>query len=298
MRTNDIPFHFTQPEKLTGKSPEGLVRWVENFMTLLKPDNGIEWVNTASDRTDQRPLRKMVSDLAERSSLRVYDVRPAVYVNHGNCEGLMIKVDLLAGSQRQPLVHIKTFGKLEEAWYLAQNLSIVLELVLLHGEEPVIVDAVNQLGIRRYRAHEQLAVAIDDNFSLHVGEGLDRRVNYPLHVEADVRAAQREAIEKDLGRLVAAFEMKRIDASNVPPLNETPFNIAGIDFAAVRCAEPRPHWRLKVVGTGEVLMPGAGSISNLSVPKMKSDIHDLYVRVGMDRAELRSRFGLPAEQTT
>jgi hypothetical protein len=73
------------------------------------------------------------------------------------------------------------------------------------------------------------------------------------------------------------------------------FEVGAVKFAAVRTEFPRPHWRLRIEETGNVLDAGAGGISGESVPKMIADVEYLLARVSKgDAADFRRRFGLPA----
>lgn len=72
------------------------------------------------------------------------------------------------------------------------------------------------------------------------------------------------------------------------------FRVGGTKFCAVRVSRPKPHWRVRVVESGEVLPPGAGGISNDSVPKMRADIQAVLDGLSRgDIADFRRRFGLP-----
>ena len=74
-----------------------------------------------------------------------------------------------------------------------------------------------------------------------------------------------------------------------------PFELAGVQFAAVRHLVPCPHWRVRLQETGQEFEPGSGGISNTSVPKMKADIQELFDRVSKgDIQDFRRRWGLPA----
>lgn len=76
------------------------------------------------------------------------------------------------------------------------------------------------------------------------------------------------------------------------------FQVGGVKFSAVRTMFPRPHWLVRLDETGEVLHSGAGGISNVSVPKMQSDIQELLDRVSKgDVADFRRRFNLPLATT-
>ncbi len=72
------------------------------------------------------------------------------------------------------------------------------------------------------------------------------------------------------------------------------FEVAGVAFEAVRHFRPCPHWRLRLKETGQEFEPGSGGVSNVSVPKMKTDVQELFDRVSKgDVADFRRRWGLP-----
>lgn len=73
-----------------------------------------------------------------------------------------------------------------------------------------------------------------------------------------------------------------------------PFEVAGTAFSAVRFEHPRPHWRLKIEETGQILDPGTGGVSSESRPKMVQDLEELLARISKgDAADFRKRWGLP-----
>lgn len=70
------------------------------------------------------------------------------------------------------------------------------------------------------------------------------------------------------------------------------FTVRGVDFEAVRFMVPIPHWRLKILETGEVWEPGTGGVKGDSVPKLIASVEDLASRSKTD-AEWRFNLGLP-----
>lgn len=78
-----------------------------------------------------------------------------------------------------------------------------------------------------------------------------------------------------------------------PNTTGTPFEVAGVKFTAIRYETPAPHWRLRTDENSHVFAPGAGSISNLSVPKMQASLQALFDETSKgDLADFRNRLGL------
>lgn len=57
---------------------------------------------------------------------------------------------------------------------------------------------------------------------------------------------------------------------------EKDFEVGGLKFTATRFMTPRPHWRLRVNETNEVLPPGAGGFKTESVPKLEASVRDHF----------------------
>lgn len=71
------------------------------------------------------------------------------------------------------------------------------------------------------------------------------------------------------------------------------FEVGGVCFEAVRTMRPRPHWRVKIVETGEVWEAGAAGVSNQSKPKMQADLQYLFERCAKrEQGEFRRQLGL------
>lgn len=73
------------------------------------------------------------------------------------------------------------------------------------------------------------------------------------------------------------------------------FIVGGVEFEAVRFTHPRPHWRPKIIETGEIIESGV--YKSESRPKMIESIEYFLERICKnDSHEFRRRHGLP-EQT-
>lgn len=80
---------------------------------------------------------------------------------------------------------------------------------------------------------------------------------------------------------------------------EKPFEVGGLKFSAVRMRAPSPHWRLRIVESGEVMEAGTGSISNESVPKMQASVEEIFRRASKgDPIAFRAMFNLPEPGAT
>lgn len=76
------------------------------------------------------------------------------------------------------------------------------------------------------------------------------------------------------------------------------FSVGDVEFEAVRFISPIPHWRPKIVETGEILESGV--FNGESRPKMRESIEYFYQRIckGHDNAELRRNLSLgPSPKT-
>lgn len=75
------------------------------------------------------------------------------------------------------------------------------------------------------------------------------------------------------------------------------FSVGGVEFEAIRYLSPRPHWRPKVLETGEIFEGGV--FKTESRPKMIEDIEYFFQRIGKnDPQEFRRRLGLHGESET
>jgi len=76
------------------------------------------------------------------------------------------------------------------------------------------------------------------------------------------------------------------------------FTIGDVEFEAVRFTAPIPHWRPKIIETGEILESGV--FNGESRPKMRESIEYFYQRIckGHDNAELRRNLNIPVTGPT
>lgn len=107
-----------------------LAKWIERFVNVLFPENGIEYW---SSRT-----------LAEKENWTL-DKRPvahiACYVTEGHSEGRMIRLMLFmrdGGYIEMPWA--KTFGSWDESWDIAKAVSNALESIIIWGDVPLLVE--------------------------------------------------------------------------------------------------------------------------------------------------------------
>jgi hypothetical protein len=76
------------------------------------------------------------------------------------------------------------------------------------------------------------------------------------------------------------------------------FTVGDVEFEAIRYRSPLPHWRPKVIETGEILEDGV--FDGTTRPNLKESINYFYQRIckGHDNAELRRNLNIPVPETT
>lgn len=193
-------FNAVKNGSTIGKGTVGeLVRWIEAYVNVLFPDNGIDYWS------DHK--------FGGGSSLKHEDPVPAVggddgvhhvacYVRGGHCEGQIIEVGLfLRNGQFKYLTWAKTFGKDDECWMIARAISAALDSLLLWNEIPEVVEMSDKVP-RQYRwyresnLHEEVTIAASYSglvVSTPSGLILDNRdwsehgVNAKFYVESRVQ---------------------------------------------------------------------------------------------------------------
>lgn len=133
----------------------------------------------------------------------------------------------------------------------------------------------------------------------------DTGTDVQMLVEADALdsagpdvAALREAVRAGgsvAERIAAARALVAAKADLPAAADGKRFTVEGVEFEAFRFPAPRPHWRIKIVETGEVWEPGVAGLNYESVPKLIASLQDLARRAG-GIAEWRRRLDLPARE--
>lgn len=138
-------FNAVRKAKQIGDGTVGdLVDWLQTYINVLFPDNGIEYWSD-NNHGDQTALRRFqpVPQVGNADNC-VHHVFS--YVRGGNNEGHVIELGMvLKNGQMKSLSWIKTFGKEAESWQIAQAISHALNSLVLWEEVPELVDLSNKL---------------------------------------------------------------------------------------------------------------------------------------------------------
>ncbi|TXT24380.1 MAG: hypothetical protein FD131_4977 [Rhodocyclaceae bacterium] len=127
-----------------------LVSWLEKFVSILFPDNSIEyWADnqytgkSGLKRTDSVPA-------AGLTDACVHHV--ACYVREGSNEGRIIEILFyLRSGDYVSLTWAKTFGSADESWSIARAVDEALTSLIFFGDLPELVTMANKLP-RAYRS--------------------------------------------------------------------------------------------------------------------------------------------------
>jgi hypothetical protein len=133
-------FCSVKPGKQIGDGTVGdLVDWLEIYVNLLFPENGIEYF---SDNRHGGPNALKRFQPVPVSGSKPEDVHHVVcYVRPGSCEGRIIEIALyLRDDTFKSVVWMKTFGSSEESWEIAHAIDAALNQILFWYETPEIVE--------------------------------------------------------------------------------------------------------------------------------------------------------------
>lgn len=140
-------FHSVTTEKHVGKgTAKELLAWLEKYVNVLIPDNGIEyWSNNRyGNGTDIKPEDRVPAETGDNDADRVDHAMS--YVVDGSSEGRIIHIALLMrdGTHRS-LGWIKSFGGEVECWQVARAISVALNHLLIYQELPRLVEYASHL---------------------------------------------------------------------------------------------------------------------------------------------------------
>jgi hypothetical protein len=118
-----------------------LVRWIEDFVTVLFPGNGIEyWSNNEFTKGVKGYLR-LDAQVPKASAAETGLHHVGCYVRYGTNEGRIIEVSLYCrNGDFINLCWAKSFGSSEECWSIAALLSEALNDMLGSGLVPHLVE--------------------------------------------------------------------------------------------------------------------------------------------------------------
>ncbi len=219
MILKDIPFAATMAQIILTRAGDEFARWLETLAHLINPKAGIEWVAQVGFGADTRTVQQRIADLAAKAGTAPSRIKPAVYATWGASEGIIISVDLVAGAHRDALANMKLFSRMESAWSLARDISITLELLLLDGQEPLLVHVMKGLCVphRCYEASnlwELVPIRVEvEQESMSFSRG-PRELLVPLPSGEHARQAFLEAAVTAFAKLAGSSNV-RFDVSHV-----------------------------------------------------------------------------------
>ncbi len=137
-----------------------LLKFIESYVSAIFPENGMEyWSNGkfAEDKDKALPLPGFEGDK------RLHHV--ACYVASGNCEGEIIRINLmLSDGSHQFIGSAKSFNGSEVNWEIAKSITKAIESMYFYNETPLIADFYDVLPRARYGAYP----IANYNFDIHV----------------------------------------------------------------------------------------------------------------------------------
>lgn len=123
-------FKATRVGTVGNNTLQEIARWIERFVNVLFPENGIEYWSgfTLSENKKGKTL----------GQCNIAHI--ACYVTEGHSEGLIIRLMLVMrdGSHIE-MPWAKTFGRWDESWDIAKAASNAMESIVFWGEVPQLV---------------------------------------------------------------------------------------------------------------------------------------------------------------
>lgn len=150
-------FNATCKATVIGDGTVGaLVAWLEKYVNVLFPENGIEYFGDNRYRRGQFLRREDRVPGAGLTNDGVHHV--ACYVRTGSNEGRIIEVALyLRADVFLSLAWIKSFGSADECWAIARAIDAALNSILFWGEVPELV-AMSDKVPREYAWYRQTSL--------------------------------------------------------------------------------------------------------------------------------------------
>ena len=149
----------TRNTKMVGDGTVGqLIDWLERYINVLFPENGIEyWADNhhaGPNRLRRGDRMPPVSSGLDAGSMH----HVACYVREGSNEGRIIEVLLyLRGDVYKSLVWIKSFGSADECWMMARAIDRALDSLIFYYELPEIVAMADKMP-RQERWHRETSL--------------------------------------------------------------------------------------------------------------------------------------------
>lgn len=147
-------FYSTLPgNKIGDGTIKDLVAWLEKFINILFPDNGIDYwsSNRFGDENDLK-----CQDAVPACGIRdddLYQVACSVQVGHSEGERIKVLLQFRNGMYKQ-LTSAKSFGSSEENWMIARVVTAVLDSILLVGNIPELVEMAGKVPRQKWSSRE------------------------------------------------------------------------------------------------------------------------------------------------
>lgn len=177
-------FHALNTGSVIGdNSVNDMVDWLGAYVALAVKDNGIEYWSSAGMRSARH---YSLTDQVPRAGSKPGDfASPVCFARRGNCEGRLIEICLRTFDGTVKLLcWAKSFGSEAQCWEIARACSIALELILLDGQIPALVELAKRLPGAQFdasaRSNQKQRVTIRYNCDSMLvidsaGNELDRR---------------------------------------------------------------------------------------------------------------------------
>lgn len=142
--TNKFFNAVTKGKQIGDGTVGDLVDWLEKYINILFPENGIEYWADQRFGTDNSLQRFHPVPNASCDDEGIHHV--ACYARQGGCEGRLIQISLyLRNGTYKSLSWIKTFGNADETWMIVRAIEDVLSTLFFLHESPEIVDMAFKL---------------------------------------------------------------------------------------------------------------------------------------------------------
>lgn len=144
-------FHTVTNETKVGRGTgRELLAWLDEFVNILVPDNGIEyWSDTYYGNShDIKPHDLVPTCIADDEENRV--LHAGCFVANGYSEGRIIHISLFMRRGHRSLGWIKSFGTQAQCWEVARVITEALNHLLVFQELPRLVEFARCLP-KQYR---------------------------------------------------------------------------------------------------------------------------------------------------
>lgn len=141
----NIFFNAVEPGKQIGDGTVGaLLDWLEQYIYVLFPENGIEYWADNRQRSKTNLLRGDTVPGSYEGEERVHHC--ACYVRAGSNEGRIIEINLyLRSDVFRSICWMKSFGRDDECWMVARAIQAALDSIIFYHQVPQIVGLASSI---------------------------------------------------------------------------------------------------------------------------------------------------------